>query len=153
MHMFNKNDILKELAAGKSIEEIAQSAADALNEAKADYDRLKAEAEAKKKRELALQKQKKVESANSIMDGIFDHLQNFYGDIFDSFDIGRMRKHFDAAAFSAAFDETVEELKKMPAVQKKLKGDDKNWSVELTGEDAKQAGDAIEKFLRENNLF
>lgn len=151
--MFDKNDILKELAAGKSIEEIAQSAADALNEAKADYDRLKAEAEAKKKRELALQKQKKEESAHSIMDGIFNHLEKFYGDVFNDFDISRMKKHFDAAAFSAAFDETIEELKKMPAVQEKLKGNNKNWSVELTGEDAKQAGDAIEKFLRENNLF
>ena len=151
--MFNKEDILKELISGKSIEEVAQSAADALNDAKKEYDRVQAEREAAKKKELMLQKQKKYESANAIMDKIFNHLETFYGDLLNEFDIRQMKKTFDAESFSTALDETIEELKKMPGVREKIKHNGSNWAVELTGEDAKRAEDAIEKFLRENNLF
>ena len=44
--MFDSKDILARLQAGERIEDIAQKAADALNSAKAEYDKIEAEKKA-----------------------------------------------------------------------------------------------------------
>ena len=163
--MFNKEDILAELAAGKSIEQIAQSAADALNEAKAAYDKqqeeerkrqeaekLKKALEEKKKKELTLQKKNRM---SDLFTGLCDYFSDFYPELFDDNDFSHFYAHFDPETWVKEIDNAISELKKIPGVAEKAQtsNDGRNWSVKLEGEDAKKAGDAIEKFLRENNLF
>ena len=163
--MFNKEDILAELAAGKSIEQIAQSAADALNAAKAAYDKqqeeerkrqeaenLKKALEEKKKKELTLQKKNRI---NDLFTNICDYFSDFYPELFDDNDFSHLYTHFDPETWVKEIDNAISELKKIPGVAEKaqVSDDGRNWSVKLEGEDAKKAGDAIEKFLRENNLF
>lgn len=154
--MFNSKDILARLQAGERIEDIAQSAADALNSAKAEYDKIEAEkkaaaakAEAEKK---ALQK-KKEQSVTGIVSGIVDYINQFYPTFFDADDIAEFHRSFDAGALVEAFDQTIEEIKKIPAVAKELKKGGDKTTVQLTGADAKAAEDAINEFLRKNNLF
>lgn len=162
--MFNIDEVLTELAAGKSIEEIAQNAADVLNAAKAQHDKQEAERKAKeeaarkeeeKKRAAALQKKRKANSATAIMNSMFDFMDEFYPGFFSQKDIADFHKGFDAEAFVDAIDETVKLVKELPSVDKALAeaGDRKTVSVKLTKEEEKELEDAIQKFLKENNLF
>jgi len=163
--MFNKEDILAELAAGKSIEQIAQSAADALNAAKAAYDKqqeeerkrqeaekLKKAQEEKKKKELTLQKKNRI---TDLFTDLCDYFSDFYPELFNNNDFSHFYNHFDPETWVNEIDNAIAEVKKIPGVAEKaqVSNDGRNWSVKLEGEDAKKAGDAIEKFLRENNLF
>lgn len=154
--MFNSKDILARLQAGERIEDIAQSAADALNSAKAEYDKIEAEkkaaaakAEAEKK---ALQK-KKEQSVTGIIGGIVDYINQFYPTFFDADDIAEFHKTFDPSAIVEAFDQTMEELKNIPAIAEALKKGAPKTTVKLSGEDAKQAEDVFNKFFAENNIF
>lgn len=163
--MFNIDEILAELAAGKSIEEIAQNAADVLNAAKAQHDKQEAERKAreeaarkeeeKKKAAAALQKKRKANSATAIMNSMFDFMDEFYPGFFSPKDIADFHRGFDAEAFVDAIDETVKMIKELPSVDKALAeaGDRKNVSVKLTKEEEKELEDAIQKFLKENGLF
>lgn len=162
--MFNIDDILAELAAGKSIEQVAQNAADVLNAAKAQYDKeqaakAKAEAERKAKeeaeRKAAIQKKRKMNSATAIMNSIFDYMDEFHPGFFTAQELADFHHTFDAEAFVDAIDETVKMIKDMPTVAKALAdaGDSKNVSVQLSPKEAKELESAIDKFLKENNLF
>lgn len=162
--MFNIDDILAELAAGKSIEQVAQNAADVLNAAKAQYDKeqaakVKAEAERKAKeeaeRKAAIQKKRKMNSATAIVNSIFDYMDEFHPGFFSPNELADFHRTFDAAAFVDAIDETVKMIKEMPTVAKALAdaGDSKNVSVKLSKEEAKELESALDKFLKENNLF
>lgn len=154
--MFDSKDILARLQAGERIEDIAQSAADALNSAKAEYDKIEAEkkaaaakAEAKKK---ALQK-KKEQSMSGIMTGIIDYMNQFYPAFFDAADLAEFHRSFDPSTIVEAFDQAMEELKNIPAVAAELKKGAPKTTVKLSGEDAKQAEDVFNKFFEENNIF
>ena len=160
--MFNIDDILAELAAGKSIEQVAQNAADVLNAAKAQYDKeqaakAKAEAErkAKEERKAAIQKKRKMNSATAIMDSIFDYMDEFHPGFFTAQELADFHRTFDAEAFVDAIDETVKLIKEMPTVAKALAdaGDSKNVSVTLSPKETKELESALDKFLKENNLF
>jgi hypothetical protein len=162
--MFNIDDILAELAAGKSIEQVAQNAADVLNAAKAQYDKeqaakAKAEAERKAKeeaeRKAAIQKKRKMNSATAIMNSIFDCMDEFHPGFFSDQELADFHRTFDAGAFVDAIDETVKMIKEMPTVAKALAdaGDSKNVSVKLSPDEAKELESALDKFLKENNLF
>jgi hypothetical protein len=162
--MFNIDDILAELAAGKSIEQVAQNAADVLNAAKAQYDKeqaakAKAEAERKAKeeaeRKAAIQKKRKMNSATAIMNSIFDYMDEFHPGFFSDQELADFHRTFDAGAFVDAIDETVKMIKEMPTVAKALAdaGDSKNVSVKLSPDEAKELESALDKFLKENNLF
>ena len=160
--MFNIDDILAELAAGKSIEQVAQNAADVLNAAKAQYDKeqaAKAEAERKAKeeaeRKAAIQKKRKMNSATSIVNSIFDYMDEFHPGFFSPNELADFHRTFDAEAFVDAIDETVKMIKEMPTVAKALAdaGDNKKVSVKLSKEEAKELNSALDKFLKENNLF
>lgn len=162
--MFNIDDILAELAAGKSIEQVAQNAADVLNAAKAQYDKeqaakAKAEAERKAKeeaeRKAAIQKKRKMNSATAIMNSIFDYMDEFHPGFFTAQELADFHRTFDAEAFVDAIDETVKMIKDMPTVAKALAdaGDSKNVSVKLSEKEAKELESALDKFLKENNLF
>ena len=69
--MFNIDEVLAELAAGKSIEQIAQNAADVLNAAKAQHDKQEAERKAREKAE-----KKKEKSGPSFFDLLFSDSDN-----------------------------------------------------------------------------
>ena len=154
--MFSKEEILAELARGRSLEQIAQEAANALNEAKSQYERQKAEEEIKRRREeenrkkVALQKEAKVKS---IFGNIFDYMSEFYPEVFNETDFNDFFREFEASKFVEAVDKTIDEIKSLPVVKKNVEQTPHGWKVKLEGEDAKKANDAIQKFLRENNLF
>ena len=158
--MFNKEDILAQLAAGKKIEEIAQEAADALNLAKAEYDRKRAEEElAKKQAEKArLQKQaEKEQRAGDLVHGLITYLADFHPKFMPAEDVMAFDKHFNAKELVEAIDATIAQIESIPAVAEQMKKCGGKapfeFSVELKNEDAKKAEDAIGKFLRENDLF
>lgn len=158
--MFNKEDILAQLTAGKKIEDIAQEAADALNMAKAEYDRKRAEEElAKKQAEKArLQKQaEKEERAGDLVHGLITYLADFHPKFMPAEDVMAFDKHFNAKELVEAIDATIAQIESIPAVAEQMKKCGSKapfeFSVELKNEDAKKAEDAIGKFLRENNLF
>lgn len=160
--MFDSKDILARLQAGERIEDIAQSAADALNEAKAEFDRAekerkaREEAERKAKEEAAkkaaLVQKRKENYAASIIDGLFDYLTEFHPGFLAPDEIADFHNKFSAEHLSTAIDETVNALRAIPSVEEALRKS-QNATVKLTGDEAKQAEDAINKFLRENNLF
>ena len=144
--MFDINDILAELAAGKSIEQIAQNAADALNAAKAQFDKQEAERKAKeeaarkareeeenKKRLLALQKKRKMTSATAIMDSLFDYMDEFHPGFFSPKELEDFHRTFDPEALVDAIDETVKMIKALPSVEKAIAkaGDSRNVNVKL----------------------
>lgn len=146
--MFTKEDILAELADGKSIEAIAQNCADVLNAAKAQYDKDEAARKAR-----ALQKDKE-EAAAVIVDEIFDYMDLFHPDFLSDEDLKMFRKNFDPAALVSAIDDTVKTIKAIPEIQAALKAVKKTpVRVNLSGNSVKAAEGAIDKFLRENNLF
>lgn len=158
--MFKTEDILAELAAGKSIEEIAQNCADVLNAAKAQHDKeeakKKAAAEAAKK--AALQKRKEKEGrAGDIFSDMMRYLADYHPSFFSHGELAEVSRNFNAGALVDAIDQTIAEIEKIPAIAEQLKDRKQNgpfeFSVELKNEDAKKAEDAIEKFLRENKLF
>ena len=156
--MFNIDEVLAELAAGKGIEEIAQNAADVLNAAKIQYDKeqaAKREAERKAKEAAALQKKRKMNSATAIMNSIFDYMDEFHPGFFTAQELADFHRTFDAEGLVNAIDETVKMIKEMPTVAKALAeaGDSKNVSVKLSPDEAKELESAIDKFLKENNLF
>lgn len=162
--MFNIDDILAELAAGKSIEQVAQNAADVLNAAKAQYDKeqaAKAKAEAERKareeaeRKAAIQKKRKMNSATAIMNSIFDYMDEFHPGFFSEKELADFHRTFDAEGLVDAIDETVKLIKDMPTVAKALAdaGDRKNVSVKLSPDEAKELESALDKFLKENGLF
>ena len=162
--MFNIDDILAELAAGKSIEQVAQNAADVLNAAKAQYDKeqaAKAKAEAERKareeaeRKAALQKKRKMNSATAIMNSLFDYMDEFHPGFFSQKELEDFHRSFDAGALVDAIDETVKMIKALPSVEQAIAkaGDSKNVSVKLNAEEAKSLESAIDKFLKENGLF
>ena len=163
--MFNIEEVLAELAAGKPIEEIAQNAADVLNAAKTQYDaelaakkeaeRKAREAEEKRKAAAALQKKRKASGLTAIMNSMFDYMDEFYPGFFSQSDLIDFHRSFDAEAFVDAIDETVKMIKELPSVDKALAeaGDRKNVSVKLSKEEEKELEDAIQKFLKENGLF
>lgn len=153
--MFDTKDILARLQAGERIEDIAQSAADALNSAKAEYDKIEAEKKAAAKAEAekkALQK-KKEEGVSGIVGGIVDYINQFYPAFFDAADLAEFHRSFDPGALVRAFDETIEEIKNIPAIAVELKKGAPRTTVKLSGEDAKQAEDVFNKFFAENNIF
>lgn len=153
--MFNTKDILARLQAGERIEDIAQSAADALNSAKAEYDKIEAEKKAAAKAEAekkALQK-KKEEGVSGIVGGIVDYINQFYPAFFDAADLAEFHRSFDPGALVKALDETIEEIKNIPAIAAELKKGAPRTTVKLSGEDAKQAEDVFNKFFAENNIF
>lgn len=161
--MFNKEDILAALANGKSIEEIAQAAADALNGAKEQYDReqaAKREAEAiaaKKAAEAAALQKKKEEKAGGIMQALFDYLNTYHAGFFTEDEKAEFNKAFNPAALVEAIDETVNIIKSIPSVAEQMKqapvGGPFQFSVQLNNKEAKEVEDAIQKFLKENHLF
>lgn len=157
--MFDSKNILARLQAGERIEDIAQSAADALNAAKAEYDRIeteKREAEAKAKereKKLALQKQKKENGVRTIMNSIVDYINEFYPGFIDAADLAEFHKTFDPTSVIEAFDNAMEEIKKLPTVAAELNKNPDKMNVKLSGDEAKAAEKAINKFLYENNLF
>ena len=154
--MFNSKDILARLQAGERIEDIAQSAADALNSAKAEYDKIEAEkkaaaakAEAEKK---ALQKRKE-QGASDLVTAFAKFINEFYPSVLSTDDLADFHRAFDPAQLVEAFDQAVKELKNISAVAEALKEGNGEATVKLTGKDAQAAEDVINKFLRENNLF
>ena len=158
--MFKTEDILAELAAGKSIEEVAQNCADVLNAAKFQYDKeqeeKKAAEEAAKK--AALQKRKEKEGrAGDIFSDMMRYLADFHPTFFSHDEFAEMSRKFDPGALVDAIDQTIGEIEKIPVVAEQLKNRKPSGpfeiNVELKNEDAKKAEDAIEKFLRENKLF
>lgn len=154
--MFNSKDILARLQAGEHIEDIAQSAADALNSAKAEYDKIEAEkkaAAAKAEAEKKALQEKKEQGVTGIVSGIVDYINQFYPAFFDAADLAEFHRSFDPGALVEAFDQAMEEIKNIPAVAKELKKGGDKTTVQLTGADAKAAEDAINEFLRKNNLF
>ena len=160
--MFRTEDILAELAAGKSIEEIAQNCADVLNAAKAQHDKEEAEkkaaAEAAKKAALQKRKEKEVR-AGDIFSDMMKYLADFHPTFFSHDEFAEVSRKFDPGALVDAIDQTVAEIEKIPAIAEQLKkagckaGGPFEFSVELKNEDAKKAEDAIQKFLCENKLF
>lgn len=154
--MFNSKDILARLQAGERIEDIAQSAADALNSAKAEYDKIEAEkkaAAAKAEAEKKVLQEKKEQGATNLVATFIEFVNEFYPYIFGGDELADFYKAFDPAQLVEAFDQAAEELKKIPAVAKALKEGNGEATVKLTGQDAKTAEDTINKFLRENHLF
>lgn len=153
MNMFKTEDILAELAAGRSIEDIAKQATEALNAANAEYKKQQEE-KAKAEKAAALQKQKKEKAAGDIMTHFMNYLLNFHPTLFSEDEWAEFERSFDPARLSEAIDETVKAIQAIPVVEDALrKAADKPTKVTLTGDDAKKANDAINKFLHENNLF
>lgn len=151
--MFSKEDILTQLAAGRSLESIAQECADALNEAKAQYEKEKA-AKAKAEEARALQERKEKEQrVNSMFNDLMDYLADFHSSYFTGSEISTMKNSFNASEFVNLVDSAVAELESIPAVAAQLKKHPSYAKVKLTGEDAKKAEDSIQKFLKENGLF
>ena len=148
--MFKTEDILAELAAGRTIEDIAKEATDALNAANTAYKKKKAEEEAAAKK---LQEEKK-NAAAKITDSFTGYLRKFHPALFSADEWDSFFRAFNPDALVNAIDETVSAINSLPDVEAALReaagGPTK---VTLTGEQAKEASDIIEKFLRENNLF
>ncbi len=154
--MFDSKDILARLQAGERIEDIAQKAADALNSAKAEYDKIEAEkkaAAAKAEAEKKVLQKKKEQRVNDLMTALTEFVNEFYPCIFDADDLANFRRSFDPSQLVEAFDKAVEELKKIPAVAAELKKGAPRTTVKLSGKDAKQAEDVFNKFFAENNIF
>lgn len=152
--MFTKESIIAELQSGKSIEQIAQAAADALNAAKAEYDTIKLR-EQEEKRKAAMLQQEKEKKANAITTSLFDYLSSFHSDIFSPADQALFNKHMNAKAIVDAIDSTMAEIEKVAPIAEALKKAKcgKTVQVELNDEDAAKVESAISKFLKENNLF
>lgn len=154
--MFDTKDILARLQAGERIEDIAQKAADALNSAKAEYDKIEAEkkvAAAKAEAEKKALQEKKEQGVTGIVSGIVDYINQFYPTFFDAADLAEFHRSFDAGALVKAFDQTIEEIESIPAVAAALKKGAPKTTVKLSGKDAKQAEDVFNKFFEENNIF
>lgn len=158
--MFEVKDIKAMLANGTSIEDIAQAAADALNQAKNEYDAEQKEAarKAAEAKKAALQKQAEKETrAGNIVNAMMQYMADFHPWFFSPEEMADFHRTFKPAELVEAIDKTMDEIKKIPAVAAELKkvpdGKPKNFCVELDGADAKRAEDAIQKFLRENSLF
>lgn len=149
--MFNVDDILAELAAGKSIEQLAQNAADVLNAAKAQYDK----EQAAKKEAAIIQKKRKMISATAIMNSIFDYMDEFHHGFFTDQELAEFKRTFDAEGLVDAIDETVKMIKEMPTAAKAFTntGNSKKMDVKISADEAKELESALDKFLKENNLF
>ena len=101
--MFSREDIMSRLAAGETIEDIANDAANALNEANAAYQKQKAEKEEAEK--LALQKQEaKKQSVSKIGNAILDYMESFYPDFFDD----DMRNVFSSNEFGDSIVQSID---------------------------------------------
>lgn len=156
--MFNKEDILAELAAGKTIEQIAQEAADTLNAAKAQHDKeVKAREEAARKEaeKKRIQKEKKEKDVTGIMNSVIDFMGEFYPSFIPAHELAEVRRTFDPGAFIKAMDETMKMMEELPTIEDALAKAKPNEPVKVTlsEKESKQLENAIDKFLKENGLF
>ena len=156
--MFNKEDILAELAAGKSIEQIAQEAADTINAAKAQHDKeVKAREEAARKEaeDKRIKKEKKEKDVTGIMNSMIDFMGEFYPSFIPPHELAELRRTFNPAAFIEAMDETMKMMKELPTVEDALAKAKPNEPVKVTlsEKESKELENALDKFLRENGLF
>ena len=131
--MFNTEEILARLAAGESIEAIANEAADALNAAKAAYDKKVAEAaatkaaveaarkaaekekarleaERKAKEELKLRKR---EAAEDIAYSFFNFMETFHPGIFSDDEIDEFMKPDSMDNFADMLSTSITEIDKL----------------------------------------
>lgn len=146
--MFDVNDILAELAAGRGIEEIAQQAADALNAAKTAYDKAekerKAKEEAEKKKAAMLQKAKE-QKALDICNAIFDYGRLAFPDLVEEGDFSEFVNSMRASELVEAMDAGFTAMNQL--------GDFAKFMNKPTKEDEQAVVDAIGKFLAENGLI
>lgn len=146
--MFDVNDILARLAAGEDIADIAQQAADALNEAKNRYDlqeqKRKEEERLKKQRAAEFQK-KKEQKALEICNAIFDYGRIAFPEIVKEGDAAEFARTVPVKDLCETLDLGFSTMKDLGILEEALKGPKKN--------DTKAAEDAIAKFLTENGLF
>lgn len=143
--MFDVNDILARLAAGENIADIAQQAADALNEAKNKYDiqeqKRREEEALKKRREAELQK-KKEQKALEICNAIFDYGRVAFPGVVAEGDATEFMRTVSLKELCEALDAGFGMMQDLGKVE-----------IALNSGDKKEAGDAIAKFLAENGLF
>lgn len=151
--MFNREDIVAMLKEGKTIDVIAQEAANALNEAKKQYDAEERERKTAEAAKLQIQANKR-KACNEIWDSIESYYKNFHTDIYNKY-MGTLSWNFDPDNLMQALDSMVDTLNSIPTIAKAKKeaADKGNLRVELNKEDAAKAIRAIDKFLSENNLF
>ena len=148
--MFKTEDILAELAAGRTIEDIAKEATDALNAANTAYKKQKAEEEAAAKK---LQEEKK-NVATQIANSFTGYLRKFHPTLFSADEWDSFFKTFNPDALVSAIDETVSAMNSLPGVEAALReAAGGPTQVTLTGEQAKEASDIIQRFLHENDLI
>lgn len=174
--MWNVNDILAQMAAGKSIEQIAQEAADALNAAKAEHEkreaeRIQKEREAAAARALEEQKrQEKVEAASNIIRAIFAYTDKFYPGfitednkkiLLNEHEILSVVEELDAAFKDLTEASTIVEKGDIDTFIKKLDdiaagrddGQKYEWSATVNNpKDIKRVEAAIDKFLQNQGL-
>ena len=143
--MFDVNDIFVRLVAGEDIADIAQQAADALNEAKNRYDvqkqKQREEEELKKRREAELQKKKEAK-ALEICNAIFEYGRIAFPDVVKEDDAAEFARTVSLKELCEALDAGFGMMQDLGKVE-----------IALNSGDKKEAGDAIAKFLAENGLF
>ncbi len=173
--MFNTEEILARLAAGESIEAIANEAADALNAAKAAHDKKIAEAAAKKaaeeaarkaaeeeaKRQAEIRQAGKIAAATKITDAIFNYIDQYHSSIFaDEKDRAEFKRLMNGADFAAIMDECFKLTDALnldfTAVEKPKIDNKKNKPTEFTIEVNRIQDpnyDPIKDFLEKNSLL
>lgn len=143
--MFDVNDILARLAAGEDIADIAQQAADAINQAKYQYDiqrqKQKEEEELKKRKAAELQKKKEAK-ALEICSNIFEYGRIAFPDAISESDAAEFMRTVSLKELCEALDTGFGMIQNLGKVE-----------IALNSGDEKEAGDAIAKFLAENGLF
>ena len=159
--IFDSSDILKQLEAGKSVDELATEAATAINTA------LKFQQEKIQKAKLKANKENKIKDLADIVVMGFDYLNQYYPKLLEDTNTGEPCKITDedskelaeilVDAFDNAYEQTFKNLdmlkglfdletKKTPI---KLNDPSTKWTISFKNKDDE---DAIKKFLKDNGL-
>lgn len=159
--MFNSNDILRQLEAGKSVDELATEAATAINEA------LKIQQEKIQKAKIRANKENKIKDLADIVTVGFDYLNQYYPKLLEETETGKACKitaedaNELAEVLVDAFDNAYEQIFKNFDALKDLFDlenkktpvkfevpEDSKWTISFQNKD----DDAIKKFLKDNGL-
>lgn len=140
--VFDVNDILKQLEGGAEINDIATAAANAINEAVKLQEKKKKDAETALAKEV---KENKIQDAGYLIEEVIDFFHEYYPEIIDDKgEISDAKVRSIAEELVDVFDRAYKETIKF------INSDEGKLFKDVL---EKGNGDAIEKFLRENNLF
>lgn len=137
--MVDKSEILARLQNGEDPQKLAETIANALNEAIVEY-----EQQEKQKRLEAAKAQQKINEAQKVINVTLDFLEAYYPQLVNN----TVKEEVTGELLIQMIDESVKELDKVNQEIEKLKAVTNNWNFQI--KDPKSPGkDPIEEFLAE----